>query len=97
MKKSLPPAAIAAVIVVFVAAVGTLFVKFGSGDVKGVSMADSMKTTHGNTVNSMTGEPLTESQKIAAERQEAMIRSMQGAGVDPQKRGTAPNMGGRTD
>lgn len=93
MKKSLHPAVIAATVAVLVVGVGVIFVKFGSGDVKGVSMADAMKTTHGNTTNSFTGEPLTENQKEAAARQEAMFKQMN----NPEKTGTAPNMGGRTD
>jgi len=97
MKKSLHPAAIAAAVAVLVIALGALFVKFGSGEVRGVSMEDAMKTTHGNTVNSFTGEPLTEAQKEAAARQEAQFAALQSKGVDPRKSGTYPNLGGRTD
>jgi hypothetical protein len=98
MKKGLHPAAIAAAVAVLVVAIGAFYLKFGSSDVKGVSMADAMKTTHGNTVNTITGEPLTETQKQAAARQEAMISAMQHTGGgDPSKSGSYPHMGARTD
>ncbi len=97
MKKTLHPAAIAAAVVVFVVAIGVLFMKFGAGDVHGVPMEEAMKTTHGNTVNSFTGEPLTETQKAAAARQEAQIAALQSQGVDPRKSGNYPHIGARTD
>lgn len=93
MKKSLHPAAIAAPIAALIVILGAVFMKFGTSDVKGVSMGDSMKTTHGNTVNSFTGEPLTETQKLAAQRQEAMFTASQKA--EPAHPGSSIDMGAR--
>lgn len=93
MKKSLHPAAIAAPIAVFVVILVAVFVKFGNSEAHGVSMGDAMKTTHGNKVNSFTGEPLTETQKLAAERQEAMFAASQK--TEPAHPGSSPNMGAR--
>ena len=95
MKRSLHPAVIAAVVVAMVAVVAIFFVKSSPGDVKGVSMQEAMKTTHGNTVNSFTGEPLTETQKLAAARQEAQFAATQGKADEASKHGTAINFGGR--
>lgn len=97
VKKNLHPGAIASVVAVLVIAAGFLLSRAGTGDVKGVSMEEAMKITSGNKVNSFTGEPLTESQKVAAANQDAQIAAMRAAQGDPQSRGTAPNFGGRRD
>jgi hypothetical protein len=93
MKKSLHPAAIATAIAALVAVVAVVFVRFGSGDVKDVSLQESMKIDANatNKVNSITGEPLLPDQLAAQERQREMIRRAQGSGVDPSKTGTVPN------
>ena len=93
MKQNLHPAAIAAAIAVLVVAVGALFLKFGSPEVKGASMADRMKIeVNHNKVNSITGEPLTDDQVAAQARQNDMVQKMQAAGQDPRGRGTAPKL-----
>lgn len=72
MKQSLHPAAIAAVVILFVAAIGTLFVKMGdSGAAKAEVASPYTKvgerpTSPGSGVNSLTGEPLSDSAKAYA-------------------------------
>lgn len=97
MKKNLHPGAIAAVVAVFVVSAGVFLSRAGTGDVKGVSMQEAMKITQGNKVNSFTGEPLTDTQKVAAANQDAQIAALRNTDVNPQRSGTAPNFGGRRD
>ena len=92
MNKTLHPAAIAAAIVVLVAAVGLIFMKFGSTDVKQAPLADTMKIEiNHNKVNSITGEPLLPDQLEAQRRQNEMVQKMQGTSQDPRKTGNVPN------
>lgn len=92
MSKSLHPGAIAAIVAVLVVAIGALYVKFGSPEVKDAPIADTMKIeiSH-NKVNSITGEPLLPDQLAAQERQNEMVRKVQGTDKDPRKTGTVPN------
>lgn len=93
MKKSLHPGAIAAIVGVFVLVVGALYAKFGSATVKDAPLADTMKIeiSH-NRANSITGEPLLPDQIAAQERQNEMVRKVQGTDQDPRKTGTVPKL-----
>ena len=92
MKKSLHPAAIAAIVGLLAVALGFLFAKFGSVDAKDAPIADTMKieVSH-NKVNSLTGEPLLPDQLEAQRRQNEMVQKMQGTAQDPRQSGTVPN------
>jgi hypothetical protein len=69
MKKSLHPGAIAAVVTVFVIALGAFFVKFGdraaakSEAASPYTKVGEHPTSPGSGVNSLTGEPLSETAK----------------------------------
>ena len=92
MKNNLHPAAIAAAVAALVVLVGFIFVRFGSSDIKETPIADTMKVeVNHNKVNSVTGEPLLPDQIAAQERQNEMVRRLQGTAADPRKTGNVPN------
>lgn len=69
MKRSLHPGAIAAIVAVFAVAIGAFFVRFGDGVAPKADAASpytkvgERPTSAGSGVNSITGEPLSETAK----------------------------------